>query len=304
VPELPEITIYVEAVQRVAGGAVLAELRVLDPFVLRTVTPAAAGFAGRELVAVSRLGKRIVLSFTADLHAVIHLMIAGRFSWRPQPARPKRRGDLVAFDFDAGSLILTEAASRRRASLHLVHGGGDLASHDPGGLEVVAADFEAFREALGRERHTLKRTLTDPRILSGIGNAYSDEILHRARLSPFKLSDSLTGEEIRHLHETAVAVLGEWTDRLRYETGNGFPKKMTAFRDGMAVHGRFNQPCPDCSAPVQRIRYAESECNYCAGCQTGGRILADRSLSRLLKADWPKTLDDLEKIQRQQRSNV
>jgi formamidopyrimidine-DNA glycosylase len=304
VPELPDITIYVEALRRAAGGGVLDELRILDPFVLRTVSPAPAEFANRELVAVSRLGKRIVLSFAPDLHAVIHLMVAGRLSWLPRSEGPGKRGRLAGFDFDSGSLILTEAGSRRRASLHLVRGDGDLARHDPGGLEVLTADLAAFRIAMGRERHTLKRTLTDPRILSGIGNAYSDEILHRARLSPFKLSNAVTEAEARRLFEATLAVLGEWTERLRAQTGEGFPSKATAFREGMAVHGRFNLPCPECGAPVQRIRYAESECNYCPGCQTGGRVFADRSLSRLLKADWPRTLDDLERLQERHRSDV
>jgi formamidopyrimidine-DNA glycosylase len=253
---------------------------------------------------VSRLGKRIVLSFSGDIHAVVHLMIAGRLSWRPRPATPSRRGDLVNFGFVTGSLILTEGGSRRRASLHLVRGQDALARHDPGGLEVLDADLASFRMALTRERHTLKRSLTDPRIFSGIGNAYSDEILHRARLSPFKLSDALNDDETRSLFESALAVLAAWTDRLREEAGEGFPHKVTAFRPGMAVHGRYGEPCPECGAPVRRIRYADSESNYCAGCQTGGRVLADRSLSRLLKADWPKTLEELEKHREQKRSNV
>ena len=265
-PELPDITLYIEALRRVAGGTTLEEIRVADPFVLRTVVPPAEAFRGRELVDVSRLGKRIVLTFAGDLYAV----------------------------FSSGTLVLNEAASKRRASLHLVKGRADLAQHDPGGLEVAAADLDAFRAAISSERHTLKRILTDPRILSGIGNAYSDEILHRARLSPFRLSDALSDAEIEVFFTSTVAVLGAWTERLREEAGEGFPTKVTAFREGMAVHGRFGQPCPDCGAPVQRIRYADSECNYCPACQTGGRILADRSLSRLLKADWPKTLDDLE----------
>jgi formamidopyrimidine-DNA glycosylase len=271
------------------------ELKILNPFVLRTVSPSVEDFAGRELVAVTRLGKRVVLSFSGEYHAVIHLMIAGRLRWRTKTAKPMARRGLAAWVFSTGKLILTEAGSKRRASIHLVAGEEALAAHDPGGLEVLDTDLPAFRAAITRERHTLKRTLTDPRLLSGIGNAYSDEILHHAHLSPFKLSDSLSDEESARLYGSVVAVLSEWTARLRAEVGDGFPEKVTAFREDMAVHGRFGRPCPDCGAPVQRIRYADSESNYCAGCQTGGRILADRSLSRLLKADWPKTLDDLER---------
>ncbi len=300
-PEFPDITVYIEAIQRLAGGAILEQIRVSDPFVLRTVTPLVKDFSGRQLVDVSRLGKRIVLSFEGDLHAVIHLMIAGRLRWRANDAKPAGRGALVACIFSSGALVLTEAGSKRRASLHLVEGEKALAEHDPGGLEVLASDLDAFRQTVTRQRHTLKRSLTDPRILSGIGNAYSDEILHRARLSPFRLSDGLTVEEFRRLHDAVKNVLAEWTDRLREEVGEGFPTSVTAFREEMAVHGRFGKPCPDCGAPVQRIRYADSECNYCAGCQTGGRILADRSLSRLLKADWPRTLADLEKLSGQKR---
>lgn len=294
-PELPDITIYIEALRRHAGGATLEEIRISDPFVLRSVVPRADDFSGRKLVDVTRLGKRIILTIAGDLHVVIHLMIAGRLRWRARGAKPPGRSALVAFFFSTGTLVLTEAGSKHRASLHFVEGQATLAEQDPGGFEVLEADLESFRAAITSERHTLKRTLTDPRILSGIGNAYSDEILHRARLSPFRLSDGLSEEEGRRFYEAVVAVLGEWTGRLREEVGEGFPDKVTAFRDEMAVHGRFGKPCPDCGAPVQRIRYAESECNYCAGCQTGGRILADRSLSRLLKADWPKTLDDLER---------
>jgi formamidopyrimidine-DNA glycosylase len=295
VPELPDLTVYVECLRRRAGGATLVELKILNPFVLRTVSPSVEDFAGRELVAVTRLGKRVVLSFSGEYHAVIHLMIAGRLRWRTKTAKPMARRGLAAWVFSTGKLILTEAGSKRRASIHLVAGEEALAAHDPGGLEVLDADLPAFRAAITRERHTLKRTLTDPRLLSGIGNAYSDEILHHAHLSPFKLSDSLSDEESARLYGSVVAVLSEWTARLRAEVGDGFPEKVTAFREDMAVHGRFGRPCPDCGAPVQRIRYADSESNYCAGCQTGGRILADRSLSRLLKADWPKTLDDLER---------
>jgi formamidopyrimidine-DNA glycosylase len=294
-PELPDITIYIETIQRLAGGETLDRLQITDPFVLRSVEPAPDEFSGKELIHVSRLGKRIILSFSADLHAVIHLMIAGRLRWRTAGAKPFGRSALVSFIFQTGTLVLTETGSKRRASVHLVGGSGGLTDHDPGGLEVLENDIEAFRRAITRERHTLKRTLTDPRILSGIGNAYSDEILHRARLSPFRLSDSLTDEESLRLFESVGAVLEEWIERLRDEVGEGFPDRVTAFRDEMAVHGKFGEPCRDCGAPVQRIRYAANECNYCAGCQTAGRILADRSLSRLLKADWPKTLEELER---------
>ena len=297
-PELPDITLYVEALRRFTGGENLEKIRISDPFVLRTVAPGAEDFSGRKLVQVSRLGKRVVLTFAGDRHAVIHLMRSGRLRWRAKGAKPPGRSALVAFFFSTGTLVLTEAGSKRRASLHLAEGQATLAEHDPGGLEVLEANLESFRAAVVSERHTLKRTLTDPRILSGIGNAYSDEILHRARLSPFRLSDGLSDGEMRRFHEAVVAVVGEWTHRLRKEVGEDFPDRVTAFHDEMTVHGRFGKPCPDCGAPVQRIRYAESECNYCAGCQTGGRILADRSLSRLLKADWPKTLDDLERIPR------
>lgn len=297
-PELPDVTVYVESLRRVAGGSILEGLTILNPFVLRTVSPKTEDFAGRQLEAVSRHGKRIVLSFSGGYHAVIHLMVAGRLRWRTKTAKPPARRGLAAWAFSTGKLILTEAGSKRRASIHLVAGKEALAAHDPGGLEVLDADLPAFRAAISRERHTLKRTLTDPRLLSGIGNAYSDEILHHARLSPFKLSDSLSIEESARLYGSVVAVLSEWTARLRAEVGDGFPEKVTAFREDMAVHGRFDRPCPDCGAPVQRIRYADSEANYCAGCQTGGRILADRSLSRLLRADWPRTLEDLERRSR------
>jgi formamidopyrimidine-DNA glycosylase len=295
VPELPDITVYIEAIQRFAGGKSLDRLTISDAFVLRSVVPAPDLFSGRELIDVSRLGKRIVLSFSGDLHAIIHLMIAGRLRWRNADAKPLGRSALACFIFSSGTLVLTEAGTKRRASIYLAGDTNQMMSHDPAGLEVLESEVDGFRSAITRERHTLKRTLTDPGILSGIGNAYSDEILHRARLSPFRLSDSLTDEESLRLFDTIRTVLGEWVERLREEVGNGFPDKVTAFRDEMAVHGRFGKPCPDCGAPVQRIRYAANESNYCAGCQTAGRILADRSLSRLLKADWPKTLEDLEK---------
>jgi len=293
-PELPDVTVYVEALQRAAGGATLEKIRVFSPFVLRTVDPCIEDFAGLQVLDIFRLGKRIVISVSGEYFAVIHLMIAGRFRWRAVGAKPPGRGGLLALDFSTGSLMLTEAGSKRRASLHLVRGREGIDALDPGGLEVLDTDLTTFRKALTRERHTLKRALTDPRILSGIGNTYSDEILHRARLSPFRLSDSLVDEEWKQLFAATVEVLASWTERLRTEVGDGFPEKVTAFREGMAVHGRFGQPCPDCGSPVQRIRYVKNESNYCPRCQTGGRVLADRSLSRLLKKDWPRTLDELE----------
>jgi len=298
VPELPDVTVYVEALATRVVGDRLLEIRLSSPFVLRTTEPAREELAGRTVVGVRRLGKRIVIALDQELYAAIHLMIAGRLAWRdPGAAIPGRRG-LAAFDFGRGTLLLTEAGSKRRASLHLIRGSADVADLDRGGLEVLACDVAEFAAAIRRENRTLKRALTDPRILSGIGNAYSDEILHRARLSPFVQTSRLGDDDVAELHRAAVDTLTEWTERLREEAGDRFPDKVTAFREGMSVHGRFGQPCPDCGAPVQRIRYADSESNYCAGCQTGGRLLADRSLSRLLKADWPRTLEELEQRRR------
>jgi len=293
-PELPDVTIYVECLNRLVGGSPLERLRVTNPFVLRTVEPSPDEMAGRRVLEVFRLGKRVVFSLEGEVFVVIHLMIAGRLKWRKSGTAPPKRGGLAALDFAIGTLLLTEAGSKRRASIHLARGREQLAAHDPGGLEVLDAGYEEFLTAITRERHTLKRALTDPQILSGIGNAYSDEILHRARLSPFKLSTGLVDDQGRRLHRAVVDVLTGWTERLRTEVGAGFPEKVTAFRPEMAVHGRFGEPCPECGAPVQRIRYADSEANYCAKCQTDGRLLADRSLSRLLKADWPKRIEDLE----------
>lgn len=293
-PELPDVTAYVECLNRLVTGSTLERLRLTSPFVLRSVEPSTDEVTGRCVLEVHRLGKRVVIALEDEFFVVIHLMIAGRLKWRKAGTAPPRRGGLAAFDFADGTLLLTEAGSKRRASIHLVRGREALEAHDPGGLEVLDTGFEEFRAAVTRERHTLKRTLTDPRILSGIGNAYSDEILHQARLSPFKLSTRLDDVEARRLYRAVIDVLNEWTIRLRTEVGDGFPGKVTAFRDEMAVHGRFGKPCPDCGAPVQRIRYADSEANYCAKCQTEGRLLADRSLSRLLKADWPKRIEDLE----------
>ncbi len=293
-PELPDVVVYVERMRALLGGATLNRVRVANPFVLRTVEPALAELEGKKVHSFDRIGKRIVLCLADDLYLVVHLMIAGRFRWRtPDAAIPKSNG-LAAFDFDAGTLILTEAGRKRRASLHVVRGQHALAEFDRGGLELSRASLASFREALLRDNHTLKRALTDQSVLSGIGNAYSDEILLRAKLSPFKQTRSLSNEEIATLFDATRSTLDEWTERLRAETGDGFPEKVTAFREGMAVHGRFRKPCPVCGAPVQRIVYASNECNYCAKCQTGGKLLADRALSRLLKKNWPRRIEDLE----------
>ncbi len=294
-PELPDVTVYVDALEKRVVGHTLSAIRLNSPFVLRSVDPPITELVGREVVAMRRIAKRIVLELTESRFIVIHLMIAGRFKWDSKPGAkiPGRLG-VAAFDFDDGTLILTEASKKKRASIHLVRGEESLVVFSRGGIEPLEADLDTFREALTRERHTLKRALTDQRLISGIGNAYSDEILHRARLSPMKRSDQLTDDEVRALHDATRAVLTEWIERLRADAGEGFPEKVTAFRDEMAVHGKYKQPCPVCGAPVQRIVYAENESNYCAGCQTGGKLLADRSLSRLLKKSWPKTLEELE----------
>ena len=293
-PELPDITAYVEALERRILGRPLIGVRLGSPFVLRSVEPPLAAFAGKAVRTLSRLGKRIVVAFDEELFLVVHLMIAGRLHWRAAGAPLARRIGLAAFDFADGTLVLTEVASKKRASIHAVRGAAALAAHDPGGMDVFAATFEAFRAALVRENHTLKRTLTDQRLFSGIGNAYSDEILHRARLSPVRMSQSLDDQEVERLLDATRATLTEWIERFRQQTSVGFPERVTAFRPEMAVHGRFGKPCPACGAPVQRIVHAENETNYCARCQTGGRLLADRALSRLLKADWPRTLEEME----------
>ena len=293
-PELPDVTIYLEALERRIVGVTLERVRLLTPFLLRSVDPPLSAVTGTRVTGLRRIGKRLVIALEGDLFLVIHLMIAGRLHWRATGAKPPGKIGLAAFDFSNGTLLLTEAGTKRRASLEVVRGEAALRALDPGGLEVMTADFEAFRDALVAENHTLKRTLTDPRVFSGIGNAYSDEILHRARLSPVRLTQSLDGDEARRLYEATRTVLTEWIERLRAEAGEGFPEGVTAFRPDMAVHGRFGKPCPVCGAPVQRIVYAENETNYCARCQTGGRMLADRSLSRLLHSDWPKTLDEWE----------
>jgi formamidopyrimidine-DNA glycosylase len=275
-------------------GERLTAIRLGNPFVLRSVEPRPAELIGREVVGVRRIGKRIVIELEDAHFIVVHLMVAGRFRWLDAGAKLPGKLGLAAFDFPSGALVLTEAGSKRRASIHLLRGEEALRAMDPGGIDVMAATVAEFGEALTRERHTLKRTLTDPKVFSGIGNAYSDEILHRARLSPVQLTTNLAAEEIARLHAAVRDTLLEWTERLRRETGEGFPAKVTAFRPEMAVHGRYGQPCPVCGAPVQRIRYAENETNYCARCQTGGRLLADRAMSRLLKGDWPRSIDELE----------
>ena len=296
-PELPDITVYVEALASRVRGAVLERAQVTSPFVLRTVDPPLASCEGKRVAELRRVGKRIAVGLDDRLFLVIHLMIAGRLQWHPLPPKVSRRSTLAVFTFDAGTLVLTEAGTTRRASVHLVRGADALARFDRGGLEVLEADAAAFAARLRSENHTVKRALADPRLISGIGNAYSDEILHRARLSPMALTTRLSDEQLLRLFEAARSTLAEWTERLRREAGDAFPAKVTAFRDGMAVHGRYRQPCPICGEPVQRIRYADNETNYCAHCQTGGRLLADRGLSRLLRDDWPRSLDELEEMQ-------
>ena len=292
-PELPDVTIYIEALQSRLVGHTLQKFRLASPFVLRSVEPAPRDVEGKTITSIRRLGKRIVIGFEDDLFIVIHLMIAGRFRWLAPGAKVPGKLGLAALDFDSGTLVLTEAGSKRRASIHIVRGEDALREHDRGGLEPLTMSIDEFRTALTRERHTLKRTLTDPHTFSGIGNAYSDEILHRARLSPVQMSTNLSAEELEVLYRATRDVLSEWIERLRADTGSGFPEKVTAFRPEMAVHGRYNQPCPVCKSPVQRIVYADNETNYCARCQTGGRLLADRALSRLLNVDWPKSIDEL-----------
>ncbi len=294
-PELPDITVYTETLQTKLQGDTLRRVRVQNPFLLRTAVPPIGDAEGRQLVAVERLGKRVVLALEGGLFLVIHLMIAGRLKWLPAGTKAPGKAALAVFEFDAGTLVLTEAGSRRRASLHLLAGREALQALDPGGIDVLRADVAAFSQRLVAENHTLKRSLTNPRLFSGIGNAYSDEILHRARLSPLALTRSLPDAAIQRLFDATRAVLLEWTERLRAEAAacGGWLDKVTAFRPEMAVHGRFGQPCPVCAAPVQRIVHADNETNYCARCQTGGKVLADRALSRLLKASWPRHVDDL-----------
>jgi formamidopyrimidine-DNA glycosylase len=297
-PELPDIRLYLHALAPRVVGARLERLRIASPFLLRSVEPAPATLEGRIVSGVERIGKRIVFALEGERFVVLHLMIAGRLRWGPTGVKPPGKVGLAAFDFTTGTLLLTEAGTRRRASLLIVQGRAALTQLDRGGLDVSGADDAAITAALRRENHTLKRALTDPTILDGIGNAYSDEILHRARLSPLALTSRLPDPDLARLAAAARAVLREWTDRLISDTGNRFPEKVTAFRTGMAVHGRFGQPCPVCGTAVQRIRYAENETNYCPTCQTGGRLLADRALSRLLREDWPRTLEELEERRR------
>ncbi|HTK28672.1 MAG TPA: DNA-formamidopyrimidine glycosylase family protein [Vicinamibacterales bacterium] len=293
-PELPDVVVYVDALTRRLAGRRLERVHLRSAFVLRSYDPPLDAVFGRTVRTVRRVGKRIVLGFDDDLFLVIHLMIAGRLRWRDTGEKPGvgPKMILASLEFTGGTLLFTEASSKKRASLQMVRGEAGVRALDPGGLEPLEATLDSFRDALTRENHTVKRALTDPHLFSGIGNAYSDEILHAARLSPLKLTRSLAPEELARLYDATRATLGAWVDRLRRETGEGFPEKVTAFRDGMAVHGRFRLPCPVCGSPIQRIVYAENECNYCATCQTGGRLLADRSLSRLLKTDWPRSIDE------------
>lgn len=294
-PELPDIELYLRALTPRIVDQRLERVRLASPFLVRSIEPPTDAVIGRKILALRRVGKRIVWVFEDDLFAVFHLMIAGRFRWKELGAKVPGKVGLAAFDFANGTLLLTEAGSKRQASLYIVRGEEALRSHDPGGLEVLTATPDAFVAALRRENHTIKRALTDPHLLSGIGNAYSDEILHAAKLSPMKLTAQMTDDELRKLHRITVETLIAWRERLIEESAAAFPEKVTAFREGMAVHGRFGQPCPVCQTPVQRIRYAANEANYCPTCQTGGRLLADRSLSRLLKGDWPRSLEELER---------
>ena len=297
-PELPDITAYIAAIEARILGQPLTQVRIASAFLLRTAKPSVSDAEGKTVRAVRRVGKRIAIGVDGDVWLVLHLMIAGRLHWRAAGAKLAGRNALAAFDFPNGSLVLTEAGTKRRAALHLVAGEAQLEAMNPGGIEVFSSDLEAFRKALTAENRTMKRALTDPRIVSGIGNAYSDEILHAAQLSPVTLTHKLSAEEWQRLYDATRETLQLWMDRMLAEAAAGFPEKVTAFRPEMAVHGRFGLPCPRCGSPVQRIRYADNETDYCAVCQTGGRVLADRSLSRLMKSDWPRTLDELEALKR------
>jgi formamidopyrimidine-DNA glycosylase len=293
-PELPDIVVYIEHLEGSLVGQTLERVRLMNPFVLRSVMPPVGSAEGRKVIGVRRMGKRIAIALEGDLFLVLHLMIAGRLRWIGKGTKPPGRITLAAFEFPSGTLVFTEAGTKRRASIHLVEGEAALAAMDPGGLDVLVAGLQEFADRVKRENHTLKRALTDPRLFSGIGNAYSDEILHRAKLSPFAKTASLSEEDVKRLYDATRATLAEWIERLRKEAGADFPEKVTAFREGMAVHGRFRKPCPVCGSPVQRIVYAENETHYCARCQTGGKVLADRALSRLLKASWPRSIDELD----------
>jgi len=304
VPEYPDVTVYLEALAPRVLGQPLEGVRVRGPALVRSADPPLRAAAGKRVTALRRQGKRLVFVLEDGLFLVLHLMIAGRLHWRPHGAPVPGRIGLAAFDFPTGTLVLTEASPKKRAQLWLLRGEDEVRALDRGGIDPMEATPEEFAAALRRENHTLKRALTDPRLFSGIGNAYSDEILHAARLSPVALSQRLDEDEVRRLHEATRTVLRTWTDRLREEAGSGFPEKVTAFREGMAVHGRYRKPCPDCGSPVQRIVHADNETNYCATCQTGGRLLADRSLSRLLKEDWPRSLEELEESRAATRSRM
>jgi formamidopyrimidine-DNA glycosylase len=301
VPELPDIELYLHALGARVAGQRLQRIRLASPFLVRSVDPPISTAEGKLVTGLRRLGKRVVIALEEDLFLVIHLMIAGRFRWKEAGAKVPGKLGLAAFDFPNGTLLLTEAGSQRRASMYLVRGERALAELDPGGIEVLTSSIDDFAKVLTRESHTLKRALTDPHFFSGIGNAYSDEILHAAKLSPMQLTSRLTPEQVAALHGHVVSVLTKWRDALIAETGDGFPEKVTAFRDEMAAHGRFGKPCPVCGTPIQRIKYASNEANYCPSCQTGGKLLADRGLSRLLKGDWPKTLEELEQYKSNRR---
>jgi formamidopyrimidine-DNA glycosylase len=297
-PELPDILLYLHALRPRIVGHRVETVRLASPFLLRSIDPPLAAVEGRTVTDLHRLGKRVVIETEGEVFLVFHLMIAGRFRWKPRGTRIPGKVGLMAIDFAHGTLLLTEAGTKRQASLYVVQGREALAAHDPGGIDVLAIDVETFASTLRRDNHTLKRALTDPHLFSGIGNAYSDEILHAARLSPFKQTHTLTEDEVRRVYDATRTTLQQWITRLRDQAGEEFPEKVTAFREEMAVHGRYGQPCPDCGSPVQRVVYAANEANYCAVCQTGGRLLADRSLSRLLREDWPRTLDELERRRR------
>jgi formamidopyrimidine-DNA glycosylase len=300
-PELPDVTVYIEALNERVLNQPIEKIRIGSPFVLRSFDPPISAAEGKKILSLRRLGKRIVFELEGDLFLIVHLMIAGRFHWKPKGAKIARKYGQAALDFSSGTLLLTEAGTKKRASIYLVRGQAALQEHDPGGLEVLNASLESFREALTRENHTLKRTLTDPHVFSGIGNAYSDEILHRARLSPIRMTQRMTETEIEALYQAVRDSLIEWVERLRKERRGGFPERVTAFRPDMAVHGKYGKPCPVCGALVQRVVYAENETHYCATCQTGGRLLADRSLSRLLKQDWPRSLEEMEEMKVERR---